>query len=238
MHPRSAAILAPLAIMLAACQQGAAPAGATQPRATQPGATNSTLAPASVSSQGAPDSSAPAQVFALDGTITYTSDSMNGTADSFTQFHKSMSLTVHLVGPGDGGPGFTDRGSTFTYSETSKSHDAQRVGNCGLDIASTGSGSGPFVKPGLLVGYYSYFDGTVSIGVHAPYKSDGKSTFLCNGLTNSGTTDEIESTSCGDPSGGDLVGKVEPGNVIDFACSETMAIGTGGVVVKGTLTSR
>jgi hypothetical protein len=233
MHPRRAAILAAVAIMLAGCQQGAAPAGATQP-----GVTNSISARTSGSSPIEPDSSAQAQVSALDGSITYTSDSMNGSADSFTQFHKSMSLTVHLVGPGDGGPGFSDRGSTFIYSETSRSHDAQRVGSCGLDIVSSGSGSGPFAKPGLLVGYYSYLDGTVSIGVHAPYKSDGKSTFLCNGLTNSGTTDEIERTSCGDPSGGDLVGKVEPGNLIDFSCSESMAIGTGGVVVKGTLTSR
>jgi hypothetical protein len=236
MTARPAGILALLALVLAiaACQPGAAVPGATQaPGATTAGATQ----PPDATEQA--DPSFPAEVFFLDGTVSYTFDSYNGNADSFVEIHKQMTLNVHLTGPGDGGPGFKDAGSTYSFSETTKQHDAQTISSCGLEGNSSGTGGGPFASPGLLVGYYSYFDGTASLGVHAPYRNTSSLEFPCNPLANvpSGTADDIENTSCGDPSGGDLVGKVT-GKVVDFTCTETFAIGTGSVVVKGTLTSR
>lgn len=78
-------------------------------------------------------------------------------------------MTVHLVIK-DGGPGFVDAGSTYSYSGTDRQDDAQTLGSCGLHQESTGSGGGPFTAPdGLIVGYYSPSSDEVSLGVHAPY---------------------------------------------------------------------
>ena len=186
-----------------------------------------------------------AEVTGLDGTLTFTSDATNGTAGSTTESHGKMSVTVHLVIQ-DGGPGFVDAGSTYSYSETARQDDAQTVSSCGLRVESAGSGSGPFTAPdGLIVGSYGNNNPEVSIGIHAPYASTGTSTFLCNGQTTKGTTPSVATASCGDPAGGSLIGKIEPGNVmtiapgqvIDFTCTEAFAIGNGGVKVSGSLTS-
>jgi hypothetical protein len=193
-----------------------------------------------------PTQGAQAEVTGLDGTLTFASDAKNGAAGSTTESHGKLTVTVHLVAK-DGGPGFVDAGSTYAYSETNRQDDAQTVSSCGLHVESSGSGGGPFATPdGLIVGWYGSNNPEVSIGIHAPYTDASSSTFLCNGQTSNATTPSVATASCGDPSGGSLVGKIEPGNVmavapgqvIDFTCTEAFAIGEGGVTVSGTLTSR
>ncbi|MEA2623582.1 MAG: hypothetical protein QOH08_144 [Chloroflexota bacterium] len=226
MGPRRAALGLLLAGLLACCQPGAAgPAATGVSQATQ------------AAGQGEP--------VGLDGTLTITRDATNGSGGSTTESHYAISVTVHLVAK-DGGPGFIDAGSTYSLIGTESSNDPQTTSQCGLHTEATNGGSGSFASPGLIVGHYGSNSPTVTLGIHAPYTSDSTGTFLCNGQTISGPSDLVEVPSCGDPSGGHVVGTIEPGNVmvpapgqtVDFACSESFAIGNGATVVKGMLTSR
>lgn len=237
MGPRRVGLGLGLALVLAACQPGtgAAPPDATPPPGTA--ATSITTAP-NPPDATAPGETASGEVAALDGTLEFTSDGTSSSDGSTTETHGHMSLTVHMVSA-DGGFHWDDAGSTFAYTETSKSHDPQTVSQCGLDTTSEGTGSGPFAPPeGRIVAIYSTFNGTAGLGVHAPYQSAGTLTFLCNGLTHTAESSEVENPSCGDPADGLLVGNIVPGNTVDFTCSESFAVGQGGVKVTGTLTTR
>ncbi len=232
MRPVHAALGAGLIFLAAACQGGGPLQGAT-PTAGASSSPASTDEPAPTE----PASGAPGAVSALDGTISFTSDGGNAGPGSRSEGHKLMTVTVHLVAK-DGGPGFVDAGSSFVYSETSTETDDQTASSCGMHVESSGKGGGAFASPdGLIVGYYSSFEGTVTLGVHAPYTQTGSLTTLCNGLTSKSTTAGLENPACGDPAGGAIVGKIQPGNAIDFTCSEPFAIGTGTVTVTGSLTS-
>ena len=229
MRRRYAGLGAALALTLAACQgSGASPA------LSQPPGPNPTAVP----NASEPVPSVGGEVRAFDGTITWASDGSNGGSGSSTESHATMTVTVQLVIQ-DGGPEFVDAGSTYSYSETSRQDDAQTLSSCGLHAEGTGRGSGPFTVPdGLIVGYYSPFNSEVSLGIHAPYTETSTGTYLCNGQTISGTSPLVENPSCGDPSGSSLVGKIGRGGIVDMTCSETFAIGNGGVKVSGSLTSR
>jgi hypothetical protein len=228
-------------VVLAAAACG----GQVTPGGSAPGSTVAADGGTTAPDATEPAQSAQAEVAGLDGTLTFTSDAKNGAAGSTTEAHGKLSVTVHLVAQ-DGGPGFVDAGSTYSYSETNRVDDAQTVSSCGLHVESSGSGSGPFVSPdGLIVGWYGSNNPEVTIGIHAPYTDASSSTFLCNGQTSNVTTPGVATVSCGDPAGGSLVGRIEPGDVmavapgqaIDFTCTEAFAIGQGGVTVSGTLTS-
>jgi hypothetical protein len=230
-----------LAIALAACQPGAAAPGATQPAGT-----SSTLSTSLPGNPTVPASSVLGEVSALDGTLTWASDGGNGSGGTSTESHEKLSVIVHLVIK-DGGPSFVDAGSTYTYSTSSRQDEAQTLSACGLHVEGTGSGSGPFSGPdALIVGSYGDNNPEVSIAIHAPFASTSKGTYLCNGQTISGTGPDIATPDCGDPAGSSLVGTIQPGNVmaitpgqvIDFTCSYSFAIGTGKAAATGSVTSR
>ncbi len=241
MRPRRALIGAVLALLLAACQAGAP----VSPGETPPSNTTSAPNPNGPSSPAEPVPSAGQEPTALDGSIAFALDSTNGSGGSTTETHQKLNVTVHLVAHADDPFTFVDSGSTFIYSETTGTDDPQTVSSCGEHQVSTGSGSGPFGPPGMITASYGDFNPEVDLTIHAPYSSTGTLTFLCNGLTSSSTTDELTESTCNTGGTGSLAGTIEPGNVmtivpgqvIDFTCTETMAIGSGAITVSGTLTS-
>jgi hypothetical protein len=171
----------------------------------------------------------------LTGTVTYQSDGSNANGASTIETHVTLVLNVNLVS--DDGYTFHDAGSTYTLSATSAMYDPQTTSSCGLQTDGTGQGSGPFSAGGLINAFVdTTSEEEVTLSVHAPYESTQTLTFLCNGVTSTDSSDSEESPSCGDPSGSWLIGELT-GSVADMTCSESMAIGEGGVQVTGTLTA-
>ena len=222
----TAATMAIALAALAACQPGAVAPGATQ-------AGRTTSIPGAV-------------VTGLDGTVTWASDGTSGTPDAFQEEHQKLSVNVHLVDR-DGTNLFVDSGTTYTYSSTRHEEDAQTLALCGYHGESTGSGSGAFIGPGGRISAY-YVNGNSDVGLNmkVPFANTSSGTDLCNGQTIAGTTPDSIIPSCNDPADSALVGQIKPGNVsalvlgdtIDFTCSYTFVLGTGGVVATGSLTTR
>jgi len=233
--PRTVWTLSILALLIGACQSGGV--------ATPTGATVST--PAANPNDPAPVGSA--EPTKLDGTITYDMDNMNSAGGSSVEIHQHLNADVHLaVQDADHPFTFVDHGSTFTYTESSKSDDPQTVSSCGLHQESAGSGSGSFTPAGDAYASYPDYSPTVELILKVPYSNDASQKFLCNGLSQSDSSDEVTTGLSCNPGGNDwLEGTIEPGGVmkiaagqtIDFACTLTSPIGSGSTKVVGKLTS-